>query len=416
MTARPETRKASTSGRDPVTVSLIVAGTFLAPLSQWVIFFLIARLGGTSDAGDIALLLAIATPVFSLVNFGMRDGYITLRPGFSLGSFIRVRTLFIAVGVILLSAIALASGIGAPLIAGIVARRIADSFLDLEYAVFQKRELLRPFGTFTTTNGLLSLVFAIIMAATTRSVAWTFAASAMGSIFTLVLASAYLWVVSRAGNTRLNTGVEHQASVLKILGSCWPIAASEVLSVLLASIPVWAVGLVGSRSDIGMYAAAAYLITAGSLVGSSINSVVIGKYARQMSQEGPEVVARQALKQAGILTALGGVVVVAVLFVGVPVFQLIYGAGFEFNAPGLAVVAAAAATYPGAQLLNTALMATNKYSDQLRSTFIALAAAVLAAGVAMALPVNGFAVGALSALAGGATKLALAWFYLKAAK
>lgn len=136
-------------------------------------------------------------------------------------------------------------------------------------------------------RGSLCLVLLTLFALTGFPSSWIVVGSALGSITALVgaltidLRDILDWARGR-GFGWVGAGARLQ----RILSDCWQICAGQVLAGGVVSVPTWAVGIFGSTDDIGRFAAAAYMITAGSLLGASLNSVLISRYHVSMTSGG----------------------------------------------------------------------------------------------------------------------------------
>lgn len=393
---------------------LVMVGTFAAPLAQWIVFFIVARVGGSTDAGTFALLLAVATPLVTGANWGLRNGYITLRRRLSFADFVVLRV----VGVLVASAILIVFGVWTRLDAGMVAAVIvmkaADSMTDIWYGRWQRQQRLLPFAWMMVVNGVITVGCAALFALLKLAGAWIVFGSALGSIVTFF---GVLVIDVRDIAYRLCRGGYVQSGsmqrIWRIVVDCWQISAGQVFAGLVVNVPTWAVGLFGTTNDVGRFAAAGYMITVGSLLGSSLNSVVLGRYHAEMMSGGTAFVKRSVRRGNAVATGAGLAAVILIGLVGVKVFELIYGSQFVFTPLELILIALAAALNPGTFLMNAALLAVNSYTAQLTIVAVALVGSVAVVGVAAGLQLSGFLVGASCALAGSLLKYALSWVWFR---
>lgn len=402
--------------RKSLPALLVMTGTFAAPLAQWYVFFLIARIGGSADAGIFGLLFAVATPIVTMTNWGLRNGYITLnqRPRFA--DVVLTRVLGIVIASVALFAFGACAKIDMGMVAAVVLMKAADSMTDIWYGRWQHQQRLRPFGGMMFVNGIVTIGCASLFGLVGLSSAWIVFGSALGSSVTLaaVVALDATDIISwlrRDGHAFRGAA----RRMWGIIVGCWQICAAQVLAGLIIYIPTWAVALFGTPEDVGRFAAAAYMLTAGSLLGSSLNAVVLGDYRAEMVSGGSAAVRRSVRRGNLIVTGAGAVAVVTVGFAGVWVFQSIYGAQFAFTPSGLVLIAVAAALNPGTQLMNAALLAVNAYIAQLAIVGVALIGSASVALVAGSLHLSGFLVGALCALAGSLLKYGLSSVCLRRA-
>lgn len=362
---------------------------------------MVTRVGGALGAGNFALTLAIATPLVTVANWGLRNGYITLRRRYPFSDF----ALFRGIGVLLSSAAIMVAGLAvqpdAVMVVAVVLFKAADSMLDLLYGRLQRAQQLAPFGMLMVLNGVVTASCAVVFGVVGATAAGVVSASSIGSIATLVVAAVYdrahlgQWTQGR------KPGAEGIGGRLWLIAvGCWEIVASQVLAVAAVSIPIWAVALFGGTDEVARFAAAAYMISLGSILGSSLNSTVIGRYQNLISTGRANLVVREA-RQGGMWVTIAGLTgVIIVGLAGPGVFSAVYGAAFSFSATELMVVAFAAILSPGSYLMNAALLALNSYRAQLYIVALGIAAMMItiAAGGLIATP--GFMVGAGCALVG----------------
>lgn len=389
---------------------MVTLGTFSAPLAQWVVFFLVARVGGSGDAGRLALMLAVATPVVTAANWGLRNGYITLHRRSPFIDFVTLRVIGVLIASVVLMGFGVCAGLDPGMVVAVTVMKAADSMADIWYGRWQHQQRLRPLGAAMIANGVFTVLLAAVAVAMGLSSVWIVAASAFGSILTflgvlVVDTPAIAARIRSGGSSRGPVGSSRQLAW--IVQECWQISVAQILAGLVVSVPTWAIGLLGSTEDVGRFAAAGYMITVGSLIGSSMNAVVIGKYRADAVSGGRRAVQRAASRTNLVVTAVGILGVGLVGVVGVPVFEAVYGSQFVFTTGELVVVALAAALNPGTFVVNAALLATNSYRRQLSIVAIALLGTLVAAGALGVAHAPGLLIGGVSALAGSLLKYGL---------
>lgn len=389
------------SGRsDSYSSALVVVGTFFGPVAQWVVFFMVARVGGDREAGAFALLLAVATPLVTASSWGLRNGYITLPSRYGFVHFVVLRI----VGVLISSVVIVTFGVivesDAPLLIAVVLMKAADSVIDIWFGRWQRQGRLWAFGSVMVLNGLLTVVFAGLLALSMVSAGWVVVGSALGSICSLcvvlLIDSKDIWFGFRDGAL---VDVDRR-TLLLILRSCWPICAGQTVVGVMASMPTWLVGWFGDPGEVGRFAAAAYLITLGSVLGASLNSVALGKYHFLMASRGKGAVRSRAQRASSWVTLVCLCLAAGLGLFSGPLFEIVYGKEFALTSIDVAVVAIAAALIPGTFLLNAALLACNAYRTQM---FVGIASLGLSVGIGLlvvGLHFSGFMVGAVCALSG----------------
>lgn len=393
---------------------LVLCGTFAAPLAQWAVFFFVARVGGSGDAGHFALLFAVVTPVITGTNWGLRNGFITLQKRTSFADFVLLRFVGIVVASLIILTFGFLAGISFGMVVAMTLMKGADSISDLWFGRWQYQERLRPFGYLMIINGLVSVSCAATFAWLGFGSGWIVLGSAFGSIVTAVLAVLldYRDVIA----WRARGGYERHGALKRcgrILRDCSKICAAQVLAGAVVNVPTWSVAVTGSAQDIGRFAAAGYMISVGSLLGASLNSTVLGRYHSEMVSGGSDVVRRSVLRGTAAISFVGVAGVIAVWFFGVGLFTAVYGAGFAFTPTELCLIALAAALNPGTYLMNAALLAVNLYTAQLAVVAVALAGSAGVAVVGTLLGAPGFMLGAYTALVGSLLKFGMSGICLR---
>lgn len=388
----------------------VAAGSFSIPVAQWAVFWLVARAGGAEEAGAFALCLAAGTTIFTITNFGLRDSYITLHQRFRLRSYFLLRAAGGVLGSAALIGFAFTFNIDAGLVAVILWQKIADSFNELFCASLQRRRRLGAFGTVMLCNGIASLTLAFAASTTSTSTSVIVGASAVGS--SLSLASAALLVcrrlVRRSGTTRPSA-----SDLFSIARLSSPIAAWQGTAILVLNLPTWCVAALGGSDDVGRFAALAYLLTAGSLIGTTINSIYIGEYQALLKSRGTAQVTRTALRSSARAAACGLVFSIAFVCFGSSLFQSIYGDEFKFGHAELALVGVSAALNPASQLIAAGLLVLNRYRRQFQVVVVSAALMLVVACAMGATEAPVVLIGCSVALVGSSTKFVLYVRYLR---
>ena len=392
--------------------ALVMLGTFLGPISQWMLFFLLARAGGSALAGEFAIIVAIAAPTFVLTNCGLRSGYITLKERYSYAAYFRIRVVSSLAGAVALVSIGLLIQLTVWFLLLIAFQKLFDALLDLEFAWLQRRRRNGAFGGIMTFNGVLTILLAL--SAVNFGLAAEFILG--GSLVASAASFCVAFFVRKIAQADEKYVAPADAPYLYILRACWAITLGQLLAILIVNIPFWAVSIGGTAEDVGRFAAAAYMITVGSLMGSSLNSVVLGQYQHLIAGNEYRRVASKAVRGSFLMLGVGLVLAVAIGLFSNEFFGLIYGGEFQFTAFELMLIAAAAALNPGTHLMNAALVAANSYTRQMYVVLCALIAALLAASIGLAMGASGFMIGAVSALIGSFVKFVFSAYSLRPSK
>lgn len=392
--------------------ALVMLGTFMGPLSQWFVFWLLARSGGPRAPGEFATIMAYATPVFVASGWGLRSTCITLREEHPFPAFLKLRILGLGVGLGLIVGIGVLLGLHPILVGAVAVMKIADGVLDLLYAPLQKNEDLLSFGMLMVLNGIVTAFGALVLAMCSSSPGVIVLGSSLGSVVTMVVSIPVVRACTGWGGGK--TPERRSGELAHLIAVSSPVAVWQVLAVLGANLPTWIVSLMGTSADVGRFSGAAYILTVGSLLGASLNSMYIGKYRTVVARSGSAElvpIAADAVKR----IVLGGVAASVVVFVaGVDALSMVYGSGFEFSRSFLVCLTASAVLTAGAQITNAALLALNMYGDQM---LVAICSLVLSLVVILPFWISGTGggmwAGAVCAAVGSVTKIGLSWWYVR---
>ena len=145
--------------------SLVLAGTFIAPISQWFVFWLLARYGSVAQSGVFAALLAYSTPLFIAAGWGLRNTLITLRRNYSFALYLKLRILLLSAAALLLVGIGAWTQADPTMLWAVLVMKVTDGITDLLYGPLQRQQALAPYGLIMIANGLVSALMSVLMAA-----------------------------------------------------------------------------------------------------------------------------------------------------------------------------------------------------------------------------------------------------------
>ena len=340
--------------------ALVLGGTFIAPIAQWFVFWLLARYGSVAQSGVFATLLAYSTPLFIAAGWGLRNTLITLRQRYPFALYMRIRLLLLSAAAIMLLGIGVWVRADPTMLWAVLLMKVADGVTDLLYGPLQRRQALAPYGLLMIANGAVSALMSGLMAMLSADPSMIVFGSSLGSTTTMALAMAVL----RRYRAVEPSDIEAPDPARRLLRTSAPVAFAQILAVVLANIPTWIVAALGERSDVGRFAAAAYILTLGSLLGSSLNSMFIGEYQSIASRRGFYALLRRLRRATIGIGMVGAVLSVLAFFIGPFLLASVYGRDFSFSPWFIASLTAAAILDPGTYVLNAGLLALNAYRNQ----------------------------------------------------
>lgn len=347
---------------------LVLVGTFVAPLSQWFVFWLLARSDGPGGPGEFATVMAYATPIFVASGWGLRNTCITIRRAYPFSSFLRLRAAGIMAGLILLACTGALVGLQPVMVVAVAIMKSADAVVDILYAPLQKSGRLVAFGSLMVLNGVVTSLAAGGIAICHAPAGVVVLGSSSGSLVTAVAAATATRRPRPDGGRAPAAG-----SLRRLTAASAPVAIAQAAAVLVANLPTWIVSGTGSAVDVGRFAGAAYILTVGSLLGSSLNSMYIGEYQSMVVTRGPSGLVTRVVRASGWILLCGAVCAVGVYALGPALLHLVYGGEFVYSPWFLVLMTSAAVLNPGTHVLNAALLALNLYRTQMRVVLWALA-------------------------------------------
>lgn len=339
--------------------ALVLGGTFIAPISQWFVFWLLARYGSVMEAGVFAALLAYSTPLFIAAGWGLRNTLITLRRSYPFAVYLRIRVLLLGAAAVVLLGIGAWVRADPVMLWAVLLMKVSDGVTDLLYGPLQRQQALAPYGLLMIANGIISAVLSALMAVLCPSPSMIVFGSSLGSTATTALAIVALR--RRPAEPAPDRTRDPARALLRISA---PVALAQMLAVVLANIPTWIVAALGESADVGRFAAAAYILTLGSLLGSALNSMFIGEYQSVVSRQGPQALLLRLRRTTLRICLAGAAIAVLAFFVGPFLLESVYGRGFTFSPWFIASLTAAALLVPGTYVLNAGLLALNEYRSQ----------------------------------------------------
>src|SRR5699024_9474955 len=146
--------------------------------------------------------------------------------------------------------------------AGMAVMKVADGFLDISLGRLQRLSKFNTLGVLSSAHAVVSIIVISIAAWLSAPVGVLVGATGVVSLVITVPAL----VLSR---TPSPVPASRTAQWRRVLNAALPLTASTGLMSLLASIPIWFLEAYSEPSEVGRFAAAAYLIVAANLMGAS---------------------------------------------------------------------------------------------------------------------------------------------------
>lgn len=132
-------------GGAAVDLALVAAANLSFGVSQWVMFWIVARTNAMSVAGDFALALALVVPVFMVSNLGLRPylSSVPLSGGVNEGTVLGVRLVTTAAALAVLVGVSVLGDVSGLMVAGLGVGKAGEAVGDICMGILHRRSLFR---------------------------------------------------------------------------------------------------------------------------------------------------------------------------------------------------------------------------------------------------------------------------------
>jgi O-antigen/teichoic acid export membrane protein len=379
-----------------------LGGNVVYAASQWGILVLLAKLGTPQTVGEFALALAITAPIVIGAGLSLRTVQATdAASQYPFGDYLLVRLLTTAAAGAVIVGIVCSSGYGwhtAAIILVVALAKAFESISDIFYGLLQQHERMDRIALSMMIKGPLSL--AALGAAVYLS----------GDLLVGVAGLAAAWLLllvvydARNGASLLKvaSGAEHppvdfSSALARRLQLSWRPRALMTLTLL--ALPVGIVmALISFNSnipryfiehhlgtwDLGIFAAVAYPLAAGTTVVNALGQSAVPRLARYYADRDYRAFASLLRKLLGLGLAIGIGGVLLIWLAGRPVLLLLYRPEYSDHVGIFLWLGLAAGIGYVASFLGYAMTAARYFRAQLPVFLIATL--VTAAGCAVFVP------------------------------
>ena len=308
---------------------------------QWGMLVVLAKLGSPEMVGQFALGLAITAPVIMFANLQLRAVQATdARREYLFGDYFGLRLITTALALLVITGIVLASGYRwetARVISAVGVAKALEAISDVFYGLLQQRERMDRIAKSKMIKGPLSLVALGIGVYLTGSVFWGSVGLAVA--WALILAgydvpSGALMLRPMPQQDGPTPGEGGQEATLRprwgmstLTRLAWlalPLGIVMMLISLNANIPRYFVERYLGEGGLGIFAAIAYLQTAGGTVVGALGQSASPRLATYYATGNGRAFRGLLLKLVGIGVLLGGVGVLVALVAGREILTLLY--------------------------------------------------------------------------------------------
>ncbi|HVO42921.1 MAG TPA: oligosaccharide flippase family protein [Aggregatilineales bacterium] len=310
-------------------------GTFVGNVvyagSSWAMLVVLAKLGTPETVGQFALGLAVTAPVILFANLQLRSIQATdARNEYLFRDYFGLRLVMLALALLVIAGIVCLSSYPLELALTVVVigfGKAVDAISDVVYGLLQRHEQMDRISISLILKGILSLIMLALGQYLTRSVLWASVGWALASVIVVVfydLRSAAL-ILRRTPHAYDSRIPRFNFLVLrKLTRLALPLGITMVLLSLGSSIPRYFVEHYSGERGLGIFAAMAYLMTAGSTVIGALGQAATPRLAKQYAAGRRPDFQGLLLKLTGIGALLGGAGVVVAVAAGRPILTLLY--------------------------------------------------------------------------------------------
>jgi O-antigen/teichoic acid export membrane protein len=377
-------------------------------VSQLGMLVALAKLGSAENVGQLALGLAISTPVIMFTNLHLREVQATDAGGeYAFGDYRRLR--LIGCGIAIATVALAAFGTAYPpatawAVLWVGVGRAVDALGDIYYGLLQQNERMDRIGKSSLLKAPVSCLAMAVVFRATESVAWGAAAAAMVSAAVLLcydMRAPQALRRAAAPSARLSAEDERGGSA----GQLWALARSALplgvvmaLVSLNANLPRYFIERHLGQVGLGHFAAMAQLMAAGNMVVTALAQSGSARLARHHARRERIAFITLLVKLMGVATLLGGAGVLVAAVAGPDLLVLLYRREFARNADVLVWLMVAAGVSYLAAVLGSGMTVARYFRAQV--PLFAVTALTTAAASAWLVPEKGLVGGAIAVLLG----------------
>lgn len=364
--------------------SWILAGNILYAGCQSAMLIVLAKLGSTQMVGEFALALAITTPpiLFASALRGMQAT--DARNEYRFADYLVLQLLVLAVAAaIIVGAVFQANYHGevGAVIAMVTLAKLFDSVSNGIYGLLQKQERMDKIALSRIIQGILQLLSLLLVVRATGSLLWgTLVMAVASALVTLCydLPNARTALrLAAATELKLPFWQVKIATLKSLARLLLPLGFVLTLLSLNNNIPRYLIEHYRTTRELGVFAAIAYLMTAGMTIIGALGSSAMPRLSQYYAAGNVRAFRALFLKLIQISLALGGIGVAGALLAGRWILTVLYTAEYaRFNMEFTWLMVACVFAYL-ASLMGYGMTAARFFAIQLPLNAVATGAAAL---------------------------------------
>lgn len=399
-----------------VNFSWTLVGNVVYAACQWGMLTAIAKLGTPEMVGQFALGLALTAPVIMFANLALRSVQATdARRLYQFNDYLALRLLTTALAFLVIVAIALLGGYRAETAAVILIVGLSKSFeaiSDIFFGLLQQHERMDRIAQRMMLKGVLALAMLSAALLLTRSIVLAVTgllAANVISLFGYDIRSGLLILGDPAQRSRLGHALDvlrprwDLRTLARLAWLALPLGFVMMLISLNTNIPRYFLERYLGERELGIFAAMAYIVVAGTTVVSALGQSISPRLAKYYAHGNVGAYGRLLLKALGIGAVLGVVGVLVALLAGRPLLTLLYRPEFAGRVDVFVWIMLAAGLGYVASFLGYGMTAARRFRVQLPLSLVVTGAVTL---VSLALiPAEGLRGAAFALLASASVQI-----------
>jgi O-antigen/teichoic acid export membrane protein len=262
--------------------SWALSGNMVYWACQWGIILVLAKLGTTVQVGEYALGMAITAPVVVFANFQLRALLASdVADRHSFNQYLSFRVVSLSAALLLIAGIVTGTqpaGYRATILL-IGAAQALEFTSDCYYGMMQKYGRMDRVSKSLMIKGPLALLALWAAMYMTGSVAWSLAALVAGRLCVLLLYDSVLGFARGAVPFRWDL-----SAALPLMRVALPLGIISTIGALGANVPRYFIEAHSGSAELGIYAAIASLMSAGSLAISSAGQSILLPVAKACAE------------------------------------------------------------------------------------------------------------------------------------
>lgn len=362
------------------TTSWLLASNIIRNLASIAIVVLLARLTSTQTLGDYALALALTTPIFAFLQFGLKGVYLTLNTTTAYTSFLKVQLLSVILAVLISVAISAVTSPKLVLTVFLVALiKTNDAFSELLSGPLQKygkpNLIFWAYGT-TAFIGTVSIAVLLYLGCSLNFSLGILAFISV-SITAAILLRKSIGLEKNQTKNAFHLGISRNEEYSRILKAGLPTGIAASILSLVITIPQYQVAASAGTADVGYLATLLYGLAVVDIFLGTLTQAWIPRAQEllHLSAEEANAFGKGLLKSVLLWSALMVPAAIVGVFLMAVIFPPLLGSEFKLSISVAIPLCVAIVLSPAQHFAGVGLVVKNHY-------FRSVVPSALAAGTA----------------------------------